>query len=104
MWSASDIAFADDHHTDYDKLKHFFVTAGIAGTTSLITEDFAAGLMVGMSAGIAKEMYDEYTGTGLEKKDLLADLAGSLVGASLGNGMRLDIAKNKATFSLFVQF
>ncbi len=78
-----------------DKVLHFFVSAGIAGTASTITDNFAAGFAAGLVPGIAKEMWDDNHGSRFDHEDLLADIAGCLVGAAIGKNLHIALYREK---------
>jgi putative lipoprotein len=83
-------ARAEDRWWARDKALHFSVSSALAaggyGVGSLLLErrwqraSFGAG--VALTAGVGKELYDEATYGGASYKDLVFDVAGTLVGVT----------------------
>lgn len=63
-----------------DGWNHFAFSASVAslGTAATSRPLESAGVTVGL--GLVKEMYDQWRGGGFEASDLLADIAGALLG------------------------
>lgn len=62
-----------------DKQAHFWAGAAIAATVSFYTADPLLGLVVGVAAGVAKELYD-LSGRGVpDIKDLIVTALGATV-------------------------
>lgn len=61
----------------YDKKLHFFLGAIISLLVIVIFSDFRAGLITGIIAGIAKEVYDQITYGGFDWVDMVATWLGS---------------------------
>lgn len=77
-----------------DKLLHFIICAAIAILTGLIShyllnhanlESAFVALFAALFIGVCKEMYDVFIeGHSWEKGDLLADVAGAIIGGITG--------------------
>lgn len=77
-----------------DKLLHFIICAVIAILTGLIshyllnhpvTSSLFVGVFAALFVGICKELYDVFVeGHSWEKGDLVADLAGAVIGGIIG--------------------
>lgn len=78
-----------------DKILHFVASAGIAGGTSSYFGNRYSGMTAGMAAGIAKEEWDKRHGGEFDRKDLLADFAGCLVGSYLGAKFNLALSRDR---------
>ncbi len=68
-----------------DKEKHLNVSAAIAGISQLTFEDWRVSLTLCGAAGLSKEVYDEFSYGGFDKKDLAADAVGCAVGLLVGD-------------------
>lgn len=62
-----------------DKVKHFILGLIITLLVGFIFS-LEYGILVGVSAGVFKEVWDEYTYGGFDAKDLIATLLGVVVG------------------------
>lgn len=69
------------HNITHDKLLHFAVSALMGSALRWCGVEWWAVLLIVMTIGVAKELYDQISKKGSpEWKDLLADLLGALVG------------------------
>jgi len=83
-------AHADDEWWARDKALHFGVSGALAaggyGASSLVFDErwkrATAGATVALSAGIAKEAYDQVDYGGASYKDFVFDVAGTAVGVA----------------------
>jgi hypothetical protein len=70
-----------------DKIKHCVVSFGLTIIFSLSLSSLLLGMLITLSIGIVKELYDEYRyfelndGVGFDRYDVLADMVGILFGA-----------------------
>jgi len=83
-------AHAEDEWWGQDKALHFGVSGvlaagGYAGGALVLEERWqraSVGAGVALTAGVAKEVYDEFDYGGASYKDLVFDVAGTLVGVT----------------------
>ena len=83
--------YSNDIYYEEDKQLHFLGTTLVALSTTAIlsnrgfskTESFAYGVLAGVLVGVAKEAYDEYSYGGGSKRDMYADVAGSIFGSAI---------------------
>lgn len=64
-----------------DKIKHFVGCAFLTFVGFLLTGNLIIGAILGLMAGLGKEIYDELYGTGFDGLDLVADVLG--IGVSI---------------------
>lgn len=70
-----------------DKIKHFVGCAFLTFLGFLLTGSLIGGAVIGLVAGLGKEIYDEMYGTGFDWQDLAADVLGVLVASLILGSM-----------------
>lgn len=80
---SASLVVAQDRWLSEDKFKHFgfsyAITVGAAAGVRTIADDdtsIIAGVVIGLAAGIAKEIYDDRRDGSLSWRDLVWDVAG----------------------------
>lgn len=63
-----------------DKQRHIALTALIFGSAYVITEDATTSALIAFGAGLAKELYDDRNGHGIDPQDLEANAVGVGIG------------------------
>ncbi|MDX7992977.1 YfiM family lipoprotein [Xenorhabdus littoralis] len=95
--SCVNIRQANDNWTGKDKAQHFLFSAAIAAAGNAYgdrqnwghRESSQFGVLLSMSLGAAKELYDSRpSGTGWSWHDIAYDIAGAIIGYSLYQSMK----------------
>ncbi len=63
-----------------DKQRHIALSALIFGTSYMITEDATTSALIAFGTGLAKELYDDRNGHGIDPQDLEANAVGIGIG------------------------
>ncbi len=74
----------ENNKIPYDKRLHIIAgfLIGVIGT--VITPYSVLGILAAFMAGIAKELYDQYSYGGFDYQDMIATWMGGIIGSAIG--------------------
>ncbi len=82
-----------------DKQKHFIVSAAIASSVHLYTNNWKKAAGACLAAGVGKEIYDKIDYGRFDKRDIAADVLGCAAGLAFSNlGIHRDYIGVKFSF------
>lgn len=96
---------AHSFEVERDKLMHFGVSAALGATSTYIVRDTERPIIYGTALallpGLAKELRDSHeVGNSFSGRDMGANLAGALLGATISNSVRLYFSKGSLAVSV----